>query len=96
MAKHQCPNQFRGSGARGGCYFEVGDYDVPSEYARLNVGHSCVVVHEGAIPVTWLAEIIAIVTAYEGGIPGFLKKHEEVMGGESYALMCDPEKVASS
>ena len=40
--------------------------------AELEVGWSCVHVHKGEIPITWLAEIIAIATGHEGGIVGFL------------------------
>lgn len=84
---HQCPNRYHGSGARGACYFEI-DASDKEEIARLNVGWSCVVVHQRDIPVSWLAEVIAIATAHQGGIAGFLAEHQ--YSGESYALMCDP------
>lgn len=93
MPKHQCANRYIGEGARGGCYFEIRGSDLP-EHAELDVGWSCVVVHRGAIPVTWLSEIIAIATNHEGGIPGFLRAHNHETGGYSYALMCDPEDPA--
>lgn len=85
-AKHECPNEYCAEGARGGCYFEISG---PREgEAHLEVGWSCVRVYNGAIPVTWLSEVIAIATAHEGGIAGFLRAHD--YGGGSYALMCDP------
>lgn len=90
MPKHQCANRFLGEGARGGCYFEISDSDLP-EHAELEVGWSCVVVHLGAVPITWLSEILAIATNYEGGIPGFLLAHNGDTASESYALRCDPE-----
>lgn len=93
MAKHQCANAFHGSGARGGCYFEI-SADGGEEKAWLNVGHSCVVVHDKEIPISWLAEIIAIATAHPEGIPGFLLEYQYAVGGESYALMCDPVRGA--
>lgn len=88
MAKHLCPNSFAAEGARGGCYFEI-DADKRDGPANLRVGWSCVVVHDGEIPVTWLSEVIAIATAHEGGIAGFLKHHNY---GGGYALQCDPVK----
>lgn len=89
MAKHICPNRFAGEGARGGCYFEIEASD-KKEHAILDVGWSCVGVHRGEIPITWLAEIVAIATGHEGGIAGFLAAQR--YGGDSYALMCDPPK----
>jgi hypothetical protein len=85
-AVHVCPNRFTAEGARGGCIFEI----EPSErkdFARLGVGWSCVMVHDGDIPITWLSEVVAIATAHEGGIAGFLKHHNY---GGGYALVCDP------
>lgn len=91
MAKHICPNNFHGEGARGGCYFEVRATEREGT-ADLQVGWSCVVVHDGEIPITWLSEVIAIATAHEGGIAGFLAHHNY---GGGYALQCDPpRKVA--
>lgn len=87
MAKHQCPNRYNGEGARGGCFFNI--EKVGDEVAHLKVGHSCVIVHNRDIPVTWLAELIAIATLHEGGIAGFLAEHG-IAGEPSYALMCDP------
>lgn len=84
---HVCPNAYHGEGARGGCYFEITAGE-KKEYAQLDVGWSCVVVHQTEIPVTWLAEIIAIATAHKGGVAGFLADHQ--YGEPSYALMCDP------
>ena len=78
--------RYFGEGANGGCFFNI----EPSEtdgMARVDVGWSCVGVHDGEMPVTWLTEIIAIATEHEGGIAGFLKDH---YGEQSYALMCDP------
>jgi hypothetical protein len=89
-SKHKCPNRFAGQGARGGCYFEISESE-KDEFAELDVGWSCVVVHRRAIPVTWLAEIVAIATAHDGGIAGFLREHD--YGSPSYALMCDPEQT---
>lgn len=82
------PNEYHGTGANGGCFFEV--VHVREGRCQLDVGHSCVVVHRGEIPVTWLSEIIAIATAHKGGIAGFLKANEAEFASESYALMCDP------
>lgn len=86
MKGHVCPLRYAGEGARGGCFFEV----EPSEkegFARLDVGWSCVIVHRGEIPVTWLSEIIAIATGHPGGVAKFLADHNY---GGGYALMCDP------
>lgn len=88
--KHECPNRYHGEGAKGGCYVEVEGAGIEG-YAQLDVGWSCVVVHQGAIPVSWLSEVIAIATGHNGGIPGFLAEHR-YGGGQSYALMCDPPK----
>ncbi len=85
---HVCPNRFAGDGAKGGCYFEIQPAETEGR-AQLNVGWSCVVVHNKEIPVSWLSELVAIATAHEGGIAGFLKQHS-YGGEESYALMCDP------
>lgn len=77
--------RYHGEGANGGCYFEI----EPTEkdgIALLDVGWSCVVVHRAEIPITWLAEIIAIATGHKGGIAGFLRDY----GEDSYALMCNP------
>lgn len=89
MTKHVCQNQFAGEGARGGCFFEICDGDREG-IANLEVGWSCVAVHGGEIPITWLSEIIAIATAHQGGIEGFLKHHNY---GGGYALECDPPKA---
>ena len=81
---------YYGEGANGGCYFDISQDDRERDgIADLRVGWSCVGVHNGDIPVTWLAEIIAIATGWKGGVPGFLR---EFNGDESYALMCDPEE----
>jgi hypothetical protein len=85
--KHVCPNKFYAEGARGGCYFEI-DASDKEGFAHLNVGWSCVVVHDKEIPITWLAEIIAIATGHGGGIEGFLKHHNY---GGGYALQVDPK-----
>lgn len=87
MSKHLCPNRYAGDGAKGGCFFEI-ETTEKEGVAQLDVGWSCVIVHRGEVPVTWLAELIAIATAHEGGIAGFLKEHD--YGAPSYALMCDP------
>lgn len=91
--KHKCRNAYHGEGARGGCYVRIEAADKEG-IVLLDVGHSCVVVHDRFIPVTWLAEIIAIVTMHEGGIEGFLKANG-VAGNDdshnSYALACDPK-----
>ena len=93
MPKHKCRNNYHDEGAKGGCYFHITDTDKEG-IAHLDVGHSCVVVHNKFIPVTWLAELVAIATMDPEGIEGFLKKHG-VAGDDdshnSYALMCDPE-----
>lgn len=84
---HICPNAYHGQGARGGCYVELSESN-SSEEARLDVGWSCVVVHQKSIPISWLAELVAIATAHKGGIVGFLREHD--YGSPSYALMCNP------
>lgn len=86
MAKHSCPNRFHGEGARGGCYFEI-ESDEADGVAQLGVGWSCVVVHSGPIPVSWLSELVAIATGHKGGIAGFLQEHNY---GGGYALQVDP------
>ncbi len=88
MGRHVCLNRFGGDGARGGSFFEIESPNYEHGTAALKVGHSCVVVHDAEIPITWLAEIIAIATGHKGGIAGFLKDH--AWSGDSYALMCDP------
>lgn len=83
---HVCKNEFSGEGARGGCLIEV----APSamvEHAELRVGWSCVIVHDGTIPITWLSEVIAIASGHKDGIGGFLRDHNY---GGGYALKCDP------
>lgn len=93
--KHKCPNRFAQDGARGGCFFQIetGEKD---ETAVLDVGWSCVVVHRGEIPISWLAELVAIATQHPQKIAGFLKEHgiggadSHPVAGQSYALMCDP------
>jgi len=85
-AKHICANAFNGEGANGGCFFEI-EATERNNIASLRAGWSCVIVHDGEIPVTWLSEIIAIATGHEGGIAGFLKQHNY---GGGYALVCDP------
>ncbi len=87
MGKHKCENRFGGKGANGGCYFEIGQGS-KEDTAGLHVGWSSVIVHQKEIPITWLSELIAIATAHDGGIEGFLKEHD--YGQPSYALMCDP------
>lgn len=82
-------NQYHGEGARGGCYFEIEPAKLPHK-AELRVGWSCVVVHSGEIPVTWLTELIAIATAHEGGIEGFLRANVDKVGGHNFAFQCDP------
>lgn len=59
--------------------------------AYLDVGHSCVIVHDGEIPISWISELIAIATLHKDGIAGFLNEHG-LAGDPSYALMCDPPK----
>ncbi|WP_425070671.1 hypothetical protein [Sagittula sp. S175] len=90
MAKHKCPNRFGGKGARGGSFFEIESPSYEHSTATLRVGHSCVIVHDREIPITWLSELVAIATEHKGGIPGFLRDHN--WSGDSYALMCDPAK----
>lgn len=84
---HVCENEYRAEGARGGCYFEISQSQTNPEVARLNVGWSCVVVHQKEIPVSWLSELLAIATAHKDGVAGFLAEHNY---GGGYALMCDP------
>lgn len=86
--KHVCPNSFHGEGARGGCFVEIEAGDTEG-VATLRAGWSCVIVHDNEIPVTWLAEVIAIATGHKDGIAGFLRDHNY---GGGYALQCDPEK----
>ena len=83
---------FCGEGARGSCFFEIRKADT-DEHAILDVGWSCVHVHSGEIPITWLSELIAIATAHKEGIAGFLKQHD--YGLPSYALMCNPDRPAT-
>lgn len=90
MSKHHCPNRFGGDGARGGSFFEIESPNHEHGTAHLKVGHSCVIVHDREIPITWLAEIVTIATEHKDGIVGFLREHN--WSGESYALMCDPAK----
>lgn len=92
MAKHKCPNRFSGEGARGGSFFEI--EETWEGHTHLSVGHSCVIVHNADIPVTWLAELIAIATEHKDGIAGFLQEHN--WSGDSYALMCDPVKEVTA
>jgi len=92
MAKHKCENRFGGSGASGGSFFEISSPSYDHETATLYVGHSCVIVHQKEIPITWLAELIAIATEHKGGIAAFLQHHG--WSGDSYALMCDPAQEA--
>jgi hypothetical protein len=84
---HSCPNAYCGDGAKGACYVNVSAGD-KSDHLLLEVGWSCVVVHHTSIPVSWLAELVAIATGHDGGIVGFLREHD--YGNPSYALMCDP------
>jgi hypothetical protein len=93
MRKHRCKNEYRGEGARGGCFVQV-TASTKEGIALLDVGHSCVVVHNKFIPVTWIAEVVAIASLHDGGIEGFLKANG--LAGDdssynSYALMCDPK-----
>jgi len=90
MAKHVCRNAYHGEGARGGCFVEIEQTDREG-FAVLDVGWSCVIVHRGEIPVSWLSEIIAIATGHKGGIAGFLAEHNY---GGGYALMCDEPLVS--
>lgn len=91
--KHKCENAYRGEGARGGSYVDIRATNIEN-VVFVDVGHSCVVFHNKPIPVTWLAEVIAIAAQEEGGIEGFLKKHG-ICGNDdsfnSYALACDPK-----
>jgi hypothetical protein len=87
--KRANPNNFSGDGANGGCFFQIESDGMQEGAAFLEVGWSCVHVYRGLIPITWLAELIAIATAHEGGIAGFLREHD--YGDPSYALMCDPK-----
>ena len=89
MTKRKQENRFGGEGARGGSFFEIESPDYEHGKARLRVGHSCVIVHDADIPITWLAELVAIATEHAGGVKGFLAAHR--WSGDSYALMCDPE-----
>lgn len=92
--KHVCPNRYYDEGARGGCFVEI----EPGEkegHANLRVGWSCVIVHDGDIPVSWISEVIAIATASnKDGIAGFLREHgqggDPNIGHNSYALWIDP------
>lgn len=91
--KHKCRNTYHDEGANGGCYVRISQSDKEG-IALLDVGWSCVVVHNKPIPVTWIAEIIAIAKGHKDGIEGFLKANG--IGGDdsshnSYALMCDPK-----
>jgi len=90
VRKQKKENKFGGEGARGGSFFEIESPDYEHGKARLRVGHSCVIVHDADIPITWLAELVAIATEHTGGIKGFLAAHQ--WSGSSYALMCDPEE----
>ncbi|HEV2155431.1 hypothetical protein [Bradyrhizobium sp.] len=83
---HICPNRFAGEGARGGCFIDIEPTE-RDEIVRLRVGWSCVIVHDGEVPVTWLAELIAIATGHKDKMAGFLAEHNY---GGGYALMCDP------
>ena len=82
-------NFFAGEGARGGCFFEI-ESEGPDKPANLRVGWSCVIVHDGDIPITWLAELVAIATAHKDGVAGFLKE-QNYAGG--YALEVDPPGI---
>lgn len=88
MAKHTHANRFGGDGARGGSFFEIESPNYEHGTATLRVGHSCVIVHDAEIPITWLSELVAIATEHRGGIQGFLAERQ--WSGQSYALMCDP------
>lgn len=92
MAKHVCRNAFAGEGANGGCFFEI-EASEKKERAHLRVGWSCVIVLDKEIPVTWLAEIIAIATEHKDGIAGFIRDNLHAVGGRSYALECDPPET---
>lgn len=93
MAKHRCENRFGGDGARGGSFFEIDSPNYEHGKANVRVGHSCVIIHDAEIPITWIAELFAIATEHKGGIPGFLADH--AWSGDSYALMCDPDAPKS-
>ncbi len=93
MTKHTCANRYAGEGAKGGCFVEI-EPAGKEGVAHLDVGWSCVIVHQGEIPVSWLAEVIAIATSHKGGVAGFLEEHR--YGGDSYALMCDPPEAKSA
>lgn len=86
MAKHQGKNEFVGEGANGGCFVDIqpGSRD---GFAMLRVGWSCVIVHDAEVPVTWIAELIAIGTGHPEKLAGFLREHNY---GGGYALACDP------
>lgn len=90
MPKHKCLNQYRGDGARGACYLELDPAEEEGK-VHLGVGWSCVVVYQSAkpVPISWIAEVIAIATDHEGGIEGFLRENH-YGGSESYALEVDP------
>lgn len=91
MSRHICENKYAGDGARGTCFFTIEDSERDG-YASLEVGWSCVVVHNKRdVPISWLAELIAIATGHDGGIAGFLKSHRYGSSEGSYALECDPE-----
>lgn len=81
-------NRFGGEGANGGSFFEIESPNYENGRATLRVGHSCVIVHDAEIPITWLAELVAIATEHKDGIGGFLAEHD--WSGSSYALFCDP------
>ena len=85
-------NQFYAEGANGGCYFRI--EELKNKLIHMDVGWSCVVVHDDSIPISWLSELIAIATSHEGGIGGFLASYQ--YSGSSYALMCDPIKEKSN
>lgn len=89
MANHQCPNRYYGEGARGGCYVDI-EAGCTEGMVALDVGWSCVIVHRGEIPVTWLSELVAIATGHKDGIAGFLAEHNY---GGGYALQVDPPKL---
>ena len=84
--RHVCPNAFHGEGARGACYIRITATENEGA-AHVDVGHSCVGVHDGPMPISWLSELVAIATAHDGGVAGFLKANAN---GDSYALACDP------
>ena len=90
MGKHKCNNRFGGDGARGGSFFEIESPNYEHGTANVKVGHSCVIVCDQELPITWIAELFAIATEHKDGISGFLRENQ--WGGDSYALMCDPEQ----